>query len=249
MVASFCLRLAFGLVAALTLLSPAQVHPRFFRVQYLIALGLLAVTAFFVRDLAGLWVWVPLAAAMVSTFVGSILWHVEGHPGQRIVFVWSSVSLAASLVLGGLAVRGDRDTAWLVGDDFASAAVLGSATSAMLMGHSYLIAPAMSLTPLIRLLAALGVSLLVRMVLAAVGLYWWTSRPSAGNLETEMILWLGVRWVLGFVGPVVLGWMAWETARIHSTQSATGILYVVVILGFLGELTSLLLLEKTGAIL
>ena len=46
---------------------------------------------------------------------------------------------------------------------------------------------------------------------------------------------------LGFVAPLVLGWMAWQTARIRSTQSATGILYVVVIFCFLGELTSLLL--------
>ena len=32
--------------------------------------------------------------------------------------------------------------------------------------------------------------------------------------------------------------MAWETARIRSTQSATGILYVVTIVCFLGELLS-----------
>ena len=49
-----------------------------------------------------------------------------------------------------------------------------------------------------------------------------------------------------FTATLVLGWMAWETARIRSTQSATGILYVVVIVCFLGELTSQLLVEKTG---
>jgi hypothetical protein len=51
---------------------------------------------------------------------------------------------------------------------------------------------------------------------------------------------------LGLIAPLVLGWMAWEAARIRSTQSATGILYVVVIVSFLGELTSQLLVEKTG---
>jgi hypothetical protein len=40
--------------------------------------------------------------------------------------------------------------------------------------------------------------------------------------------------------------MAWQSARIRSTQSATGILYVVVIFCFLGELTSQLLLGSTG---
>jgi hypothetical protein len=61
-----------------------------------------------------------------------------------------------------------------------------------------------------------------------------------------MLLWLGVRWIIGLVLPLVLCWLAWETIRIRSTQSATGILYVVVILCFLGELTSQLLLERTG---
>ncbi len=50
-----------------------------------------------------------------------------------------------------------------------------------------------------------------------------------------------VRWGVGFVGVLGLTWMAWQTARIRSTQSATGILYVVVIFCFLGELMSQLL--------
>ena len=126
--------------------------------------------------------------------------------------------------------------------------MLGTATTAMLMGHSYLIAPAMSMAPLLRLLIALGVSLAVRVSLACVGLWLWnTSR--AGPAESELWLWLPTRWLLGLVGPLALGWMAWETARIRSTQSATGILYVVVIVSYLGELTSQLLVEKTGMLL
>jgi len=117
------------------------------------------------------------------------------------------------------------------------------------MGHSYLIAPAMSLTPLNRLLAALGICLLIRMVLAGFGLWSWTGQLGSANLETEMWFLLLVRWSLGIVAPLVLGWMAWETARIRSTQSATGILYVVVIVCFLGELTSQLLVDRTGFVL
>src|SRR3954454_13823479 len=127
------------------------------------------------------------------------------------------------------------------------------------MGHSYMIAAAMSLTPLLRLLAAgvestlllrllaaVGASMLLRMALSVAGLWCWTGTPAPGNVETETVLLLVVRWALGFVGPLVLGWMAYETAKIRSTQSATGILYVVVILCFLGELTGQLLLYKTG---
>ena len=50
-----------------------------------------------------------------------------------------------------------------------------------------------------------------------------------------------MRWAVGFAGVLGLTWMAWRTARIRSTQSATGILYVVVIFCFLGELTGQLL--------
>ena len=61
-------------------------------------------------------------------------------------------------------------------EDLSSAALLGSCTSAMLMGHSYLIAPAMSLSPLLRLLAAMAVSLAVRVLLAGIGLFQGTKR-------------------------------------------------------------------------
>ncbi len=249
MVATFCLRLACGLIASLLLLSPAQIHPRFYRVQFLTALGLLATAAAFrlvSNDDLSL---IALAAALAASLFGSIVWHLENAPGGRIAVFASAATLTAALILGGRAAHGEDYHVWLAADDLASAALLGSATTAMLMGHSYLVAPAMSLTPLYRLLGALGAALFCRIGLAAVGLWLWTRHPSAGNLETEMLLWLPVRWILGFLIPMVLGWMAWETARIRSTQSATGILYVVVIDCFLGELTSQLLLEKTRCLL
>ncbi|MFO0863600.1 MAG: hypothetical protein U0744_02885 [Gemmataceae bacterium] len=119
--------------------------------------------------------------------------------------------------------------------------------SSMLMGHSYLIAPAMSMSPLLRLLAMFAVALAARIGLACYGLHgWWGSQTSP---ENETMLWLGARWLLGLAAPIILGWMSWETARIRSTQSATGILYVVSIVCFLGELLSMLLVDKTGYLL
>jgi hypothetical protein len=88
------------------------------------------------------------------------------------------------------------------------------------------------------------VTVLLRTMLAVVGLWYWTADTSLVNLESG--LWLVPRWGLGLVGPFALGWMAWESAKIRSTQSATGILYVAVIFCFLGELTSQLLLTRNG---
>ena len=120
---------------------------------------------------------------------------------------------------------------------------------AMMQNLCNMMAGGMCSDVLLRLLSALGVALGVRIGLACIALWLWSARPGATPPEGELLMWLPARWLLGLLGPLVLGWMAWETARIRSTQSATGILYVVVIVCYLGELTSQLLLEKTGLLL
>jgi hypothetical protein len=247
MAATFCLRLACGVILVLPILPTAIVPPRFFRVQFLVALGLLAVAAVFLYDAAGVVFWSAWGAAALGCIAGSIVWHLDKAPGGRLVIWLTPPALLACLVLGGLAVHPAEAAAWRSADDLTSMAVLGTATTAMLMGHSYLISPAMSIAPLKRLLLALGAALVVRIGLACAALWLW--KAHAGLPEGELLVWLPARWVLGLLGPLALGWMAWETARIRSTQSATGILYVVVIVCYLGELTSQLLLEKTGLLL
>src|SRR5262245_13137554 len=159
MLATFCLRLAAGLTAALLLLRPDQVNPRFFRTHFLTALGLLAVAAYFLRDRADLALGLALGGGLLLTFLGSVVWSLEGAPGGRLLMLLTAGVLTATLLLAGRSEeRGGRSeergaTAWRLADDLTSAALLGSATTAMLIGHSYLIAPAMSLTPLLRLLA------------------------------------------------------------------------------------------------
>jgi hypothetical protein len=78
------------------------------------------------------------------------------------------------------------------------------------------------------------------------GLWRWTGGGSTDTLTGDIALWLPVRWLVGIVAPLVFGGMALSAARIRSTQSATGILYVAVVCAFLGELLSLLLARQTG---
>lgn len=248
MAATFCLRLAAGLMLVLPIFSPTHIPPRFYRIHFLTGLALLAVAAIFMHDQATLAFWIILAAGGTGCLIGSIVWHLDEMPGGTWAVLLTPIPLVAALIYGGMLIRGG-EASLRIADDVLSALVVGSATTAMLMGHSYLISPSMSITPLMRLLAALGVTVILRIGLACMGLWGWTSSHGASNLETEMLLWLPARWLLGLIAPLVLGWMAWETARIRSTQSATGILYVVVIVCFLGELTSLLLVEKTGYLL
>jgi hypothetical protein len=239
------LRLALGMAGCLLILSPGQVAPRFYRVQFLTVLGLVAVAGVFAFQTGNAALLGVLGAALVVAFFGSFVWTLEGAPLGRTAIILTVVALAVALALKNLEPAplgggpGSLGPYWVLMNDLTSAAFLGAATSAMLMGHSYLVAPAMAITPLLRLLAALFAATMLRMATAA--LLWWTAGQRPFTLEEDVLLWLPVRWGLGFIGPLVLGWMAWQSAKIRSTQSATGILYVVVIFCFLGELTGQLM--------
>jgi hypothetical protein len=50
------------------------------------------------------------------------------------------------------------------------------------------------------------------------------------------------------VGAAIATFMTWKTAQIRSTQSATGILYITMIFVLFGELTSMILAGRAGAI-
>jgi hypothetical protein len=257
MVVLFCLRLALGLMACLLLLSPKQVNPRFYRTHFLTAVGLGAGALVLSWSMATPRLQILLSAAIVAALFGSIVWSLEDAPGGIVAILAATVMLAGTLAYfehaEGAAVSSTGGPppafGWRLAGDFTSAGLLGAATTAMLMGHSYLIAPAMSLTPLMRLLAALAVTTVLRMAIGAMGLGLWSHTTGGGLTLGDVSVWLPVRWLLGFIGPLVLGWMAWRAARIRSTQSATGILYVVVIFSFLGELTGQLLLATTGFVL
>jgi hypothetical protein len=240
------------MIASLQLFSSTEVNPRFYRTHYLVALGLLslAATGAGLETRAGFW-WL-LAGAVLLACLGSVVWSVEGNPASRIIGIATALWLIVIVeVRAGASIK-ELPPTFFTGvffGELASAALLGTAVTAMLLGHSYLIAPGMSLAPLMRLLAALFWATGFRIVLAGCGLWSWTAHHSLVNWEDETVLWLPVRWGLGFGGPLVLGWMACSSAKIRSTQSATGILYVVVIFSFLGELTSQLLSANTGYML
>ncbi len=253
MLALFCLRLAAGLLACLLLLSPSSaagprplVSPRFYRTHFLTVLALACAALLLLRDSASWPVLAALGAALGLAFLGSLSWSLEGAPGGTALLVLALLALLAGLALHETAPPASPARALLGG--LTSAAYLGAALTAMLLGHSYLIAPAMSIAPLMRILAALALALGARALVDGGALGHWTAGHSLGTLEGDVLLWLPVRWAVGFVAPLVLTWMAWQTARIRSTQSATGILYVVVIFCFLGELTGLLL-RQTGVTL
>src|SRR5262249_55126692 len=158
-------------IGSLALLSSTEVNPRYYRTQYLVALALIALatvaaplglarlfdetlaTIAFSFALRGI---LPMAAILCC--FGSFSWSIEGHPASRLFGIGSAALLIMALSFkAAVSVEQLRsmDFPIMLAGEFTSSALLGTAVTAMLLGHFYLIAPGMSLAPLMRLLTAL----------------------------------------------------------------------------------------------
>ena len=134
-----------------------------------------------------------------------------------------------------------------------SVALLGGACGAMVLGHWYLVVPSLDVVHLQSIVRLHIVSMAVRavVVLAAVIVAIVTWQPGMGpNFERYILSTGGIffwqRILFGLVGPAVLAYLTWETAKIQSTQSATGILYVDFFTVIVGEVLAKYLLLSTN---
>lgn len=118
---------------------------------------------------------------------------------------------------------------------FPSAIAIGGTLAGMLLGHSYLTARGLSFAPLQRMALLLFWILVVRAVFVV---------PVFFGPQLEMMDWvfLSMRVAAGLMLPLLLAWMVLQCVKIESNQSATGILYVMVVLvGVFGELIAVYL--------
>jgi len=124
-----------------------------------------------------------------------------------------------------------------------SALMLGGACTAMILGHWYLVIPSMEVSYLQAIVKGHIASMLARV--AVVGAAVWfaiaTYQPESGAPSFRhyimsvdgIFFWQRV--LFGLAGPAILSYLTWQTAKIRSTQSATGILYVDFFTVVVGE--------------
>jgi len=132
------------------------------------------------------------------------------------------------------------------------ALMLGFSMTAMWLGHWYLTQPKLSIDELKRITVWMIALLALRIVLA---LYFtWPRLPSDEvalyrffATSTGIFILMRVSW--GLLMPAALLWMVWKTVAIRSTQSATGILYVLLLSVLAGEVLSLYLMFHDAWIL
>jgi hypothetical protein len=248
----FVYRLAFGLALGMALTPPRWVRSGFYRNQAYVLLGLLVLAAClaWLRGDVRLW---PAVAGAATSYAAAVVWLYERpRPGTILLFVVAGLSLCGAWLspaaaAGAAAPSGDATAArlavvlaWL--DPLAGGLLLGMTMAAMLLGHWYLNAPGMKLAPLRQLLGYLAGSLVLRSVVCGAALAM--ALGGMGQLSTHVWLFLALRWLAGLAGTAVMAWMTWQTLKIPNTQSATGVLYVAVILTFLGELAGGLLAAR-----
>jgi hypothetical protein len=241
MLADFGVRLAFGLIVALTLTSWRTVPLRFFRLQSQIALGILVLAALSQAKSSGTssLFWLIIAGAVCS-YLATVTWGLGLPPISSALGILTAFCAGAWMVL---ASRVSEPGPWslMVLERATSGILLGGTLHSMLLGHHYLVAPSMTIAPLTRSLDVIAMGLASRCVMAGVRL-WASQTGMAGTLRAGELLdptYLAMRWGMGLLGAGVSVYLARRTAAIRSTQSATGILYITTIFVLFGELASM----------
>lgn len=217
----------------------------------------------------------PMGAAMPSAliaamgFVGSVLWTLErrkfgGGVGIAILLLSLSQMILPFVTAGSdVVVVYWHDTIVFTNvrlmvaavcpvflatlSEITNAGLLGSVVVGMLLGHWYLTSPTMSIEPLKRINLFVGVSGILRFIVSILISYQMAT--CAMNFAEGSALpaeWLALRWVAGILGPILVSLMVWRILKYRNTQAATGVLFVGVILVFIGDMTAALLLRKTG---
>ncbi len=255
----FLAHLGVGIAGTL-LLVDSTAGVKFFRFNAGLAAVLLLVALAFRPETAapapaataGLW------ALGVSTGALLVYWATVGRALTRIrpLLLWTTaVAGAAALVGQGVAAAAGEtgpSAALTIASFVSSAALLGGACTAMILGHWYLVLPSMDVSLLQSIVRFHIGSTVLRVAVVAVVLWvalaTWESPSGAGYARyiwslDGVFLWQRV--LFGLLGPVVLAYLTWETAKIRSTQSATGILYVDFFTVVVGEVLAKYLLVST----
>ena len=204
---------------------------------------------------------ISLVPLIVSEAAIVLYWATVGRAMARIRPAIVAVAVGGgliALVLQAFAISAGDSVPFAlltVASFVSSAALLGSTCTAMILGHWYLVIPSLEVRHLQTIVKVHVGSMVVRIAVvgAAVfaGLLLFEAGPAAsvGSFRRYITSLDGIffwqRVLFGLAGPAVLSYLTWETAKIRSTQSATGILYVDFFTVVVGEVLAKYLLLAT----
>ena len=135
----------------------------------------------------------------------------------------------------------------LVGEWVVALIHFGSITFAMILGHYYLVVPRLSEKPLLKLHYIYWPFLLLKVLFFALHYYDWGLEFSYQNLSDLIFVLMRSLW--GYFAIAIVSIFSYKLSKMRSTQSATGVLYVMVFFMLVGEIISLYLFHKEGFLL
>jgi len=255
----FLSHLGLGIIFTLVFVS-REAGVKFFRFNAGLASILIAVGYAFAPSNAGATgaARVAIAALGAAEAATVIYWATVGRSLASIRPAIAATAVGAGLVsivaqaIDAVPGSGASLQAMTAASFLSSAALLGGACTAMILGHWYLILPSMQVSHLQSIVKLHMASMVVRVavVIAAAVLAIGTWQPGAGPNFLHYIrsidgIFFWQRVLFGLFGPALLSYLTWETAKIRSTQSATGILYVDFFTVVVGEVLAKYILLAT----
>jgi hypothetical protein len=260
----FLSQLGVGIAFTLAFVS-REAGVKFFRFNAGLAAILISVALAFRYDAVALGDRAVAQAGVVALVVAQcaivLYWATVGRVLAKLRPAIGLVALGGGLVaivLQALAITaGDGAPIKLlsIASFLSSAALLGGACTAMILGHWYLVIPSLEVKHLQSIVKVHIVSMVVRIAVVGAAIFAGLLLVEAGpipqvaNFRRYITSLDGVffwqRVLFGLVGPAVLSYLTWETAKIRSTQSATGILYVDFFTVVVGEALAKYLLLAT----
>lgn len=255
MLETFLILLAGGVMLAVAISNPREVTLQWLRLAGILALVFFGVgIAVFVRCesfrslIERRELLIPCLASVAAVLLQLACAQTARRTSQRCaaaITVVATIALSA-VILHELPGAENRSIAIEAITCTGVAMMCGIAFMDMLLGHAYLTAAQMTMSPFRRLNFSLEVTLVLRAICATVVVMILQRRMQVESLWGIHGLFIGTRWFVGLLVPAVFVYMAHDCIKRRATQSATGILYVAGVLIFLGEIIALQLVRETG---
>ena len=188
-------------------------------------------------------------ALLVSAGIALFYWATIGRmftSARTAILAAAAIVGLVAITLQGFEVSAGASSplvALTIVSFLTSALMLGGACTAMILGHWYLVIPSMEVSYLQSIVKGHIASMLARMVVVGAAVWFaiatFQADSGAPSFRHYIMSVDGIffwqRVLFGLAGPAVLSYLTWETAKIRSTQSATGILYVDFFTVVVGE--------------
>ncbi|MFQ5598447.1 MAG: hypothetical protein ACE5GK_10400 [Nitrospiria bacterium] len=179
------------------------------------------------------------------------------HPYHSRLLLYSASALGTIAIVATAGYYLPQSSGWLRTLSLSayfliSSLLLGAGVLGMLLGHSYLTRPDLSIVPLRNLAKLFMILVFIEAAFALASLIVLAPTQRLQNalyLRSFEGLYLWIRILIGILGPLILAPMIHQTVKERATMSATGLLYVAMMMIIIGEIFSRFFLLVDAGIL